>query len=297
MTGTIIRGIAGFYYVHIVGSGVYECKAKGIFRKSKTKPLVGDRVQIEILDEVDREGNIVKILPRTNTLIRPAVANVSQAMVMFAITDPKPHLNLLDRFLVMMESQNIPTLICFNKIDLSDEAMLEHLNAIYQKSGYPLFFISAKKEKNIEEVKQSISGKTTVLAGPSGVGKSSLINILQSDVQMETGSLSEKIARGKHTTRHAELIACEALGETFLVDTPGFSSLYSMDFSKEELKKYFPEFVPYEEKCRFLACVHMQEPNCGVKEALATGELSHSRYENYVLLFNELIEKEKRRYK
>ena len=203
MQGKIIKGIAGFYYVHVVESGIYECKARGVFRKDKKKPLVGDNVEIEVLDEQEKTGNIINILPRMNELIRPAVANIDQALVVFAVTEPKPHFNLLDRFLVMMESKEIPAILCFNKKDIAKKQEVAELEEVYRACGYPLILISAKEEENIEEIKKVLRGKTTTVAGPSGVGKSSLINLLQSDIQMETGSISKKIARGKHTTRHS----------------------------------------------------------------------------------------------
>ena len=283
MRGKIIKGIAGFYYVRVVESGVYECKAKGIFRKDNTKPLVGDDVKIEILDEQDKEGNITQIYPRKNTLIRPAVANIDQAVVLFAVTKPKPHLNLLDRFLVSMEVQNIPTLICFNKIDIDKEDETKRLKSIYQKTKYPTVFISVLEEKNIEELQKLLLGKTTVIAGPSGGGKSSLINYLQSEVHMEVGGLSAKIARGKHTTRHSQLIA---IGEkSYIVDTPGFSSLCVEDLEKEELKHYFPEFDSFANRCHFTGCNHLHEPNCAVKDAMSEGLISKSRVKSYHLLF------------
>ena len=288
MTGKIIKGIAGFYYVDVVGSGIYECKAKGIFRKDNTKPLVGDQVNIEILCEKDMEGNITSILPRKNVLVRPAVANVDQAVVLFAVKNPKPHLNLLDRFLVTMEVQDIPTIICFNKIDLDNDKETDRLSGIYGKTHYPVVFTSVKEMKNIDTIKGFLKGKTTVLAGPSGAGKSSLINVLQSDVQMEVGALSKKISRGKHTTRHCELIG---MGEgSYLLDTPGFSSLFIEDLEKEKLKDYFPEFSEFGEGCYFSGCSHLKEPDCGVKDGVLGGEISQERYDNYVALLNSLDE-------
>ena len=195
MTGKIVKGIAGFYYVHVAGSGVYECKAKGIFRRDGIKPLVGDDVEIEVLDERDMEGSIMEILPRRNELIRPAVANIDQALVVFAVTEPSPHLNLLDRFLVMMESRDIPAVLCFNKTDIGSSPEIEELREIYAACGYPVVFTSAREEENIETLKGLLHGKTTAIAGPSGVGKSSLINLIQSGVTMETGSVSRKIGR------------------------------------------------------------------------------------------------------
>lgn len=293
MTGKIIKGIAGFYYVHDRCSKVYACKAKGIFRKRGIKPAVGDDVEFTVLDEGAAEGNIDRILPRRNELIRPASANVDQALVVFAITQPDPNLNLLDRFLVMMQVQQIPVIICFNKIDLSEEIKQQEYAAIYEKAGYQVQFVSTKTEEGLAEIRSILRGKTTILAGPSGVGKSSLTNLVQPEAGMETGSISEKIKRGKHTTRHAELFCVEQ--DTYLMDTPGFSSMYLEEMEAGELKDYFPEFEAYAEGCRFGAdCVHIGEPVCGVKEAVKAGHISASRYDNYKLLYQEL--KDKRRY-
>ena len=279
MQGKIVKGIAGFYYVHVVESGVYECKAKGIFRKDGVKPLVGDNVEIEILDKKDMEGNIMQILPRKNELVRPAV------------TKPKPHLNLLDRFLVMMESREVPVILCFNKTDIAKDPDIAELKEIYEKCGYPLVFTSAKKEEHIQELKDILQGKTTAIAGPSGVGKSSIINLLQSEVEMETGSISRKIERGRHTTRHSELLV---LGEnSYIMDTPGFSSLYISDTDKESLKYCFPEFTPFEGKCRFNGCDHVHEPDCAVKEAVEQGIIHRSRYGNYLAMYQEIQERKR----
>ena len=292
MQGKIVKGIAGFYYVHVVESGLYECKAKGVFRKEKIKPLVGDIVEIDILDEEEKKGNIVEILERENELIRPAVANIDQALVVFAVTKPKPHFNLLDRFLIMMESKGIPVILCFNKKDIATEEEIQNLKDIYANCGYEIVFTSAHKQENIEMLKELLHDKTTAIAGPSGVGKSSLINLLQENVQMETGSISEKIERGKHTTRHSELIWIE--DNTYIMDTPGFSSLYTNEFEKEELKYYFTEFEPYEGTCRFQGCDHVHEPGCAVKMALEEGKIHPVRYQNYLEMYQEL--KDKRRY-
>ena len=292
MQGKIIKGIAGFYYVNVVESGVYECKAKGVFRKEKIKPLVGDNVRIEILDEENKTGNIVEIFPRKNELIRPAVANIDQALVVFAVTKPTPHFNLLDRFLVMVERKEIPVVLCFNKKDIATSPEIAELEAIYEKCGYPIVFTSALEQENIEEIRRLLLKKTTAIAGPSGVGKSSLINLLQNQVQMETGTISRKIERGKHTTRHSELIAVDA--DSYIMDTPGFSSLYVNDFEKEELKYYFREFASYEGQCRFQGCDHVHEPGCAVKEALEEGKIHPIRYKNYLEMYTEL--KEKKRY-
>lgn len=292
MQGKIIKGIAGFYYVHVEGYGTYECKAKGIFRKDHVKPLVGDDVIMDVLDESERLGNISEILPRRSALIRPAVANVDQALIIFAIVKPNPNFNLLDRFLIRMERQNLPTIICFNKQDIASAQEKEALRQSYETCGYHVLFISALENEGLEQVRDLLSGKTTTVAGPSGVGKSSLINKLAPKANMETGEISAKIERGKHTTRHSEIIA---LGEeTYIVDTPGFTSLDISEITKEELGQYYPEFVQYEPYCKFSGCAHISEPSCGVKEAVAAGKISTVRYENYKILYQEL--KDKRRY-
>lgn len=292
MQGKIIKGIAGFYYVHVEGHGTYECKAKGIFRKDRVKPLVGDDVRMDVLDESGKLGNISEILPRRSALIRPAVANVDQALIIFAIVKPNPNFNLLDRFLIRMERQNLPTIICFNKQDIASAREKEALLQAYETCGYQVLFISALENEGVDRVRELLNGKTTTVAGPSGVGKSSLINRLAPRANMETGEISAKIARGKHTTRHSEIIA---LGEgTYIVDTPGFTSLDISEITKEELGQYYPEFVQYEPYCKFSGCAHISEPSCGVKTAVMEGKISGVRYENYKVLYQEL--KDKRRY-
>ena len=233
MQGKIVKGISGFYYVYVEGTGIYECKAKGAFRKQKMKPLVGDNAEIVSIDEEDRIGNVVEILERKNELIRPAVANVDMALVIFATKKPQPNFNLLDRFLCMMEYQKVPVTICFNKADMVSQQEKQELRAIYEPAGYNIIFTSAKENQGIEELRALLEGKTTTVAGPSGVGKSSLVNCLQDNIQMETGKISSKIDRGKHTTRHSEIIPiCDG---TYIVDTPGFSSMDVPRFEKEDL--------------------------------------------------------------
>lgn len=291
MQGKIVKGIAGFYYVHVPGKGTYECKAKGVFRKDKKKPLVGDDVEIQILDDEKKLGNIDEILARRSEIIRPAVANIDQALVIFAIVKPQPNFNLLDRFLIMMQRQDIPCVICFNKADIDEENAGDGYEEIYRSCGYETLCVSAKEHQGIDKLKAILAGKTTTVAGPSGVGKSSLINELQSGIQMETGAISTKIERGKHTTRHSELIAME--NNTYILDTPGFSSLELFDLEKEDLAKYYPEFDKYECYCKFGGCAHISEPVCGIKEAVADGDISALRYENYKLLYEELKAKKK----
>lgn len=292
MQGKIIKGIGGFYYIHAEYQGIYECKAKGVFRNRKIKPLVGDNVEIDVIDEAEKKGNIRDILPRKNELIRPAVANIDQALVFFAAAQPEPNLGLLDRFLLQMEYRNIPTVIGFNKCDLTETDRIRELEEAYGRSGYPLIFVSVREEQGLENLKAMLAGKTTALAGPSGAGKSSLMNWLLPEAEMETGAVSEKIKRGRHTTRHSELFH---LGEgTYLFDTPGFSSLYLADFTDETLKLYFREFSDFEDECRFTGCNHINEPDCGIKKALEDGKISRVRYEHYVQMYQEL--KEHRRY-
>jgi len=292
MKGKILKGIGGFYYVFTENEQLYECKAKGIFRNQNIKPLVGDDVEMDILDEEMKKGNIINILERKNDLIRPAVANVDQAMIIFAAAKPAPNLNLLDRFLILMLQQKVETIICFNKTDVVTEKEISLLEETYRNCGYRTLFTSTFTEEGINSVKELLAHKTTVLAGPSGVGKSSIINLLSPEANTKTGEISEKIQRGKHTTRHSELIAVG--DETFVMDTPGFSSLYLEGLEKDELKEYFPEFKQYDSQCRFLGCIHLNEPDCKVKEALENGKLSKIRYKNYKDLFEELNNKKKK---
>lgn len=284
--GRIIKGISGFYYVYVVGSGLYECKAKGAFRNKGMKPLVGDYVTISVTDEAKKLGNVDEIHTRKNDLIRPNVANVDQALVIFAASKPVPNLNLLDRFLVMMDYEELPVVICFNKIDLCENGEAEELRDIYERAGFKVLLTSVKENIGIDELKEILKDKTTTVAGPSGVGKSSLTNSLQKDIVMETGALSEKIERGKNTTRHSQCIPI--FENTYLMDTPGFSSLMAPEIEAEDLRLYFPEFLEHMDNCRFQGCIHMNEPDCAVKDALQKGIISESRYDNYRLIYEEI---------
>lgn len=292
MTGKIVKGIAGFYYVHNKERGLFECKAKGIFRNKKIKPLVGDNVEFDIIDEKNFLGSIVDVLPRKNCLLRPEVANVDQAVIIFAVKDPEPNINLLTRFLVRMQKEEVETLICFNKEELVSDEQCSRLRDIFSKSGCSILFTSTYEETGLEQLEQMIEGRTTVFAGPSGVGKSSIINYLYPKALMETGDISDKIKRGKHTTRHSELFNIH--GDTYIMDTPGFTSLYLNEFDKDEIRFYFHEFDEYEGMCRFNGCIHVNEPGCAVKNAVEDGKISRVRYENYVEIYNE--RKNTRRY-
>ncbi len=292
MKGRIIKGIAGFYYVEGCDRKVYECKAKGIFRKAGIKPIVGDDVEIEIIDEMAGLGNLTEILPRRNCLYRPPVANVDQAVILFAIVKPDPNYNLLDRYLIMMRQMNLPVIICFNKQDIATVNEAKELHDAYEKCGYKVLFISVREEKGLDELKSLLRGRTSTLAGPSGVGKSSLLNKLVPDADMETSELSRKIDRGRNTTRHSELFLVKELSdeneETFIIDTPGFTSLELRDVTAENLMNYYPEFMKYEPGCRFGGCSHIAEPDCGVKAAVEDGRISYVRYDNYKMIYNDL---------
>ena len=295
MTGKIIKGVGGFYYVHLHNNFIYECKAKGVFRNQNIKPMIGDDVDIDIISEKDKTGNIISIYERTNSIIRPTVSNVSQAIIIFALSNPKPNYNLLDRFLIMMSQNHIKTIICFNKSDLVSEDEVNEIRNIYTSCGYEVMITSVKSREDMQigiaELKEKLNKKTTVLAGPSGVGKSSIVNAVCPDIEAKTGSISDKIKRGKHTTRHTELMC---IGEdTYILDTPGFSSLYVEDIEPEDLKYYYNEFEAYEGKCRFNGCIHINEPDCAIKEALDKKIISSLRYENYKQLYTELKEKRK----
>lgn len=292
MQGKIIKGIAGFYYVHVSQKGIYECKAKGIFRNKKIKPLVGDNVEIDIIDEDSRVGNIENILPRKNELIRPAVANIDQALVVFASLLPEPNFNLLSRFIVLMDYHGIKAHICFNKTDQVDKTRLDEIVRIFENSGCKIITTSIKTGEGLGELKEILRGKTTALAGPSGVGKSSILNAIFPKADLQTGEISEKINRGKHTTRHTEIFNLE--NETYVMDTPGFTSLDYAVMEDKDLRFYFNEFSDYEGKCRFNGCVHVNEPDCMVKKAVSDGKISGLRYEIYKEMYNEL--KNKRKY-
>ena len=291
--GKIIKGIGGFYYVD-TEDGLYECRARGIFRKNKITPLVGDRVSISVVDEENKKGVVEEIEERDTELVRPPIANVDKALIVFAIKNPSPNLSLLDRFIVLAEKENLEIVIVFTKVDLdTDGELLGELKDIYEVSGYKVISVSNKLKLNIDKIKEELKENTVVFAGPSGVGKSSLLNEVDKNFELKTGEVSDKIKRGKHTTRHAELLKLECGG--MVADTPGFSSLTLDDIDESELKEYFIEFDKYDE-CRFGSrCIHENEPSCAVKEAVENGDISKKRYESYIQLLNE-IRSGKRRY-
>ena len=290
--GRIIKGIGGFYYVE-TKNGLYECRARGIFRKNKITPLVGDFVKISIVDEENKKGVVEEIQKRKTELVRPPIANVNKALIVFAVKNPTPHLSLLDRFIVLAERENLEIVIVLTKIDLDDDNTFEKIKNIYEPCGYKVIGVSNEKKINIDKIKEELKDNTVVFAGPSGVGKSSLINEVDSNFKLKTGVISDKIKRGRHTTRHAELFELEFGG--LVADTPGFSSLTLDDIEDIELKEYFIEFEEYDD-CKFGSkCIHENEPDCAVKEAVENGEIPKKRYESYIQLLNEMRQG-KRRY-
>lgn len=290
LEGIITKGIGGFYYVK-VDDIIYECRARGLFRKNKTVPLIGDRVLIKINKE-DNTGYVEHIFDRITELKRPPVSNVNQAVIVFAAQKPDPNLWLLDRFLLLASYQGLDVVICINKSDLDSDGKADNIYNIYKQAGYKIIKTSCKTKEGIDEIKDILKNKITVFAGPSGVGKSTLLNNIQSDLRLQTGDISQKTSRGKHTTRHVELIEI-ALGG-WVVDTPGFSTLY-IDFIEEnELEKYFIEIYEKSFLCKFSGCSHYKEPDCEVKKAVENGEISRCRYENYLSMLHEI--KQLRRY-
>ena len=293
MQGRILKGVGGFYYVHAEDGEIYACRAKGIFRKEGVKPLPGDIVSLEVTHEKDREGSLISIAERKNVLIRPAAANIDKVLVVFSVTEPEPNLNLLDRFLIYMGAQGLTSSIFFNKEDIDAKAEGKRLKDIYESAGYRVLLGSVKEEDVKTEIEELLYGSTTILAGPSGVGKSSLINLLHGRILSETGELSERIKRGKQTTRHTEIFS---IGEgSYILDTPGFTSLSFTELhidglKSEDIKYYYDEFATYFPKCRYNTCSHIHEPEelCAVKQALSRGELHRERYENYVQIYEEM---------
>ncbi|MCM1308193.1 MAG: ribosome small subunit-dependent GTPase A [Butyrivibrio sp.] len=286
MQGKIIKGIAGFYYVHTGDLGVYECNARGAFRNDGVKPLVGDDVEIDIISEAEHTGNVSRILPRKNELIRPAAANIGQALVVFASLSPEPNFNLLSRFLVMMGQKDIDTVICFNKSDQLKADKAAELADIFAGVKSRVIATSTVTGEGIDELAKILLGKTTALAGPSGVGKSSILNAIFPEANSRTGEISAKINRGRHTTRHTEIF--NVAKDTYIMDTPGFTSLECTGIEAQELRLYFDEFAPYEGKCRYNGCVHIKEPECAVKRAVEDGKINRIRYDIYVGLYNEM---------
>lgn len=286
--GRIIKGIGGFYYVHD-GKTVYECKARGIFRNISRKPLPGDIVEIETIS--DGCANITDICVRKSELIRPSCANAEKALLFFAVKDPEPDFLLIDKLTIYYKSRGLSVIPVFNKSDLAGAETFGSIEKMYRGTGFRPIFISVKNRVNIDLAKDMIKGGLTVISGPSGAGKSSFINLISPEADMMTGEISEKLGRGRHTTRHSQLFYVD--NETYIMDTPGFTAFELPGIKPAELKDYYPEFELFESKCRFPDCVHIGERDCAVKDAVSDGELSSVRYENYRLLYNDTIKANK----
>lgn len=291
--GIIIKAVSGFYYVENE-QGIFQCRGRGVFRKQKITPLVGDKVKFEAKNRTD--GYVLEILPRKNELNRPPISNVDQALLVFSIEEPAFSPLLLDRFLIHIEANDIKPLICLSKIDLMNkesEEVIEFYKQSYKEIGYEVLTVSIYLKESVESLRPYLKNKISVLAGQSGVGKSSILNTLKPELQLETAPISHTLGRGKHTTRHVELIPLDEGG--YLADTPGFSSLDFQNIEVEDLTFYFPEMKERLTECKFRGCTHVNEPSCAVKKAVVDGEIIKHRYEHY-LQFIEEIKTQKRRY-
>lgn len=292
LKGTITKGIGGFYYIS-TENGVYECRARGKFRKEGIRPTVGDLVKISILDEKNKKGSLDEIEPRKNCLIRPRVANIDQAVIVFASVSPDFNPDIMDRFIVLAEQQGLDIIICINKIDIDSNEKYKKIFEIYQSAGFDVLKISAVENIGSDELFKQLKGKISVLAGPSGVGKSSILNMIFPDISAKVGEISKKIERGKHTTRQSELIELDK--DTYLVDSPGFTSLDMSGIEPDQLQFYFREFEKYIGDCKYTGCKHINEDEefCGVKSQVGIN-ISESRYRRYRDIYNEIIEERKK---
>lgn len=286
--GTVIKAYNSFYYVQ-TGRQVITCTLRGRFKQERFSLLVGDLVRFH--HTTKENGVIEEILPRRSLLKRPMIANVDQVLLTFAAANPDIKDILVDRFITLAELSGLPAVLCINKMDMADSAIINNTADKYRQIGYPVILVSARQAWGIEQLRNILHDKVTVFAGPSGAGKSSLLNALQPGLTLTTGEVSKKIGRGKHTTRYAQLLPLEAGG--FVVDTPGFSFTEFTDIEENDLMRCFREFLPLLPACRFSTCLHLKEPQCAVKDAVAAGELSSERYDSYVALITELRENRK----
>lgn len=295
-TGRIIKGLSSFYYVkNYEDNEVYECRARGIFRKDSISPVIGDVVEMTVVDPVTKKGMIESVKERSSYLFRPPIANVTKALLIFAVKSPEPNLSLIDRFIVLAERERLDITICFNKVDLDTEGKYEDYVKIYERAGYKVISASVKHDVDFQKIKDEFKDNITVIAGPSGVGKSSLLNKIDPKLNLKTSQISEKLQRGRHTTRHAQLIELEE--NALVADTPGFSSLNLDLIDEVELKEYFVEFHEYDHECKFgFKCIHENEPGCKVKQAVLDKEIPNQRYESYLQLLKEIRSDKKRRY-
>lgn len=288
--GIIIKSQKELYYVDCGGT-IYKSKARGVFRDKDIKPLVGDYVNIKVLD--NENALIENVLERKNYLVRPPIANVDQIILVASLTNPKINYNIFDKYIVMLEHFNVDINIVINKIDLASKEEINKFESIYSKTPYNYIFTSNQDGNSIDKIRKLLKNKVSALAGPSGVGKSTLINMISKQLSLETGNISIKTNRGKHTTRHIELFEIDK--DSFIFDTPGFTAL-NLDFIEDynDVKNYFTEFNYFSKECKFKNCIHINEPNCGVKSAIDNNLISPIRYKNYVYIVEEI--KNKRRY-
>ncbi|MBP7277820.1 MAG: ribosome small subunit-dependent GTPase A [Sedimentibacter sp.] len=285
--GIITKGVGGNYYVDI-GSKIIECRARGLFRLKNIKPLVGDKVLIRITEEDEDMGYIEEIKERTSEIKRPPVANAQQLVIIFSVKNPEPSFILLDKLLIAAKSNNLNPVICINKSDLANEEEKENILNIFKNTGYKIIFTSKYDEDSLQNLKDILKDRLNVFSGPSGVGKSSLMNAIEPGFYLETGEISDKLKRGRHTTRHAEIFKLGFGG--YAVDTPGFSSFELEGVDEYSLKSYYPEIVKYDEGCKFLDCLHYKEPGCVIKEAVNSDLISKVRYNNYIKLLEQIKE-------
>ncbi len=286
--GTIIKGVGGFYYVRTSEGKTYQCKARGLFRKDGITPYVGDKVKIESIDET--EAYIIDIMPRRNKFIRPPVANVDCFLITAAVEKPEPNFYIIDKFLAMAEYQHTDIIICLNKIDLALSNEVKDFKDVYGDI-YPLMCLSGKTGEGLAELIGSLKKRKCAFAGPSGTGKSTLLNWMHKDAKVETGDVSERTKRGKHTTRHVELFNLPDGSMVF--DTPGFTSLEVLDAEEGELEHLYPEMRRFLGQCKFHNCRHIKEPGCRIQAAVEEGQIARSRYESYVRQIKEIQEKRK----
>lgn len=290
LSGVVVKSYSGFHYVR-VGDRVWECSLRGRFRLTKQSVLVGDRVRITVLDEEKGKGVVDEILPRQTQMDRPPVANVDQVVLVAAIKEPDLSRELLDRMLIMTEALRLTPVICFNKADLATPEEIKKLVDIYSPS-YCVLVTSAVTGLGVEGLRETLKDRVSVFAGPSGAGKSSLLNDVQPGLHLKTGEVSAKIGRGRHTTRHVELLDLDFGG--MVADSPGFGTLYLPEIKKEDLAGCFPEFRKYEGECKFNGCLHYAEPNCAVKLAVTAGKIYPCRYEHYLHFLHEVAAKERK---
>lgn len=288
LKGRIMKALSGFYYVESNGK-TYQCKARGQFRKKEVKPLVGDFCEFSVENET--EGYIFNISDRKNSLVRPPICNIDQALLVFSAKEPDMNTLLLDRFLMLIEHKNIEPIICITKMDLVEKSQIEKIMRPYIQAGYRVIYVSSKNHQGIDDVKVLFENKVTVITGQSGVGKSSLLNALDIHLNIDTNEISKALGRGKHTTRHVELLKMYG---GFVADTPGFSSL-ELNMEPLDVATCYHDFYELSYKCKFRGCLHESEPHCAVKEAVDDGRITEERYEHYLMFLKEAkILKEKK---